>query len=285
MAPSLRQRLGGGGILIAPGAYNALVARQIEDAGFDACYATGAGIANTQLGLPDVGLLSFGEIVGQLRYICGATALPVIADADTGYGNPLNVHRTVIEFERAGAAAIQLEDQVDPKRCGHFEGKEVIPAEDMVQKIRAAVDARRDPQTVLIARTDARAGLGLEEGLRRARLYRDAGADATFVEAPRDESELRAIGALGFPQVANMVEGGKTPLYSAADLEAMGFRVVLFANAPMRAGLRATGELLEHLRRHGTTADVLDRIAPFSQRNAATRMDWVRELEERYRQG
>jgi 2-methylisocitrate lyase-like PEP mutase family enzyme len=279
----LRQLLGEPGILVAPGAYNALVARQVEDAGFRVCYATGAGIANAQLGLPDVGLLSFGEIVQQVRYICGATELPVIADADTGYGNPLNVFRTVREFEGAGAAAIQLEDQVDPKRCGHFDGKDVIPAEEMVQKVRAARDARRDPQTLIVARTDARAALGLEEALRRARLYHDAGAEVTFVEAPQDEAELRAVGALGFPQVANMVEGGRTPLLGADELAAMGFKVVLFANAPLRAGLRATAEILEHLRRRGTTADALDRVASFEQRHAATRMGWIRELEARYR--
>lgn len=281
-ASRLRELLARPGIVVAPGAYNALVARQIEDAGFAVCYASGAGIANSQLGLPDVGLLSFGEIVQQVRYICGATDLPVIADADTGYGNPLNVHRTVREFERAGVAGIQLEDQIDPKRCGHFDGKDVIAAEDMVQKLRAAVDARRNADTVLIARTDARATLGLDEALRRARLYRDAGADATFVEAPVSEDELRAIGALGFPQLANMVEGGKTPLCEAASLESMGFRIVLFANAALRAAIRAGAGVLAELRRTGTSAGALERIASFEERHAATRMDWIRALERRY---
>ncbi len=279
----LRELLAEDGILVVPGAYNALIARMIEDAGFKACYATGAGIANTQLGLPDVGLLSFGEIVQQIHYICGTTSLPVIADADTGYGNPLNVYRTVREFERAGVAAIQIEDQADPKRCGHFEGKEVIPAQDMVQKVRAACDARQNPATVIIARTDARATLGLEEALQRADLYHNAGADVTFVEAPSNEAELRMVSALGFPQVANMVEGGMTPLYSAAELRDMGFKIVIFANAPLRAGMKATSELLAHLKDKGTTSDTLDRIASFPERNAATRLPWIMEMEQRYR--
>ncbi len=189
----IRRLLAEPGILIVPGAYDALTARLIEDAGFPIVYATGAGISNSQLGLADVGLLSFGEIFQQVGRIVEATSSPVIVDADTGYGGPANVVRTVKEFARIGVGGIQLEDQVFPKQCGHFEGKSVVPAEEMVGKLHAALDAREDEELVVIARTDAREGLGLDAALERARAYAEAGADLTFVEAPLTKEEMARI--------------------------------------------------------------------------------------------
>ncbi|MBX6342311.1 MAG: isocitrate lyase/phosphoenolpyruvate mutase family protein, partial [Thermomicrobiaceae bacterium] len=222
----LREALARPGALVVPGAVDALNARLVEEAGFDAVYATGAGIANALLGLPDLGLATMSEILEQVRRIVAAVSIPVVADVDTGYGNPLNVYRTVQEFERAGVAAIQIEDQVSPKRCGHFSGKEVIPEEEMIRKIAAAREARRDDALVLIARTDALATHGLDEAVRRGRAYAAAGADLIFVEAPRSDAELAALPpAIPAPLVANMTEGGLTPLHSAAELAAMGYKV------------------------------------------------------------
>src|SRR2546427_3233237 len=217
----LRALLNAPGLIIAPGAYDGLSARLVEQAGFDVVYMTGSGAANSLLGEPDLGLTTMTEMANQAVRICAATSLPVIADADTGYGGPLNVRRTVQEYERAGVAGLHIEDQVFPKRCGHFEGKQVIPVEEMVGKIRAALDARTDPNLVIIARSDAAAVEGLDAALARGHAYEDAGADALFIEAPRALDELRAIGrSFHVPLVANMVEGGATPLQPAAELEA-----------------------------------------------------------------
>ncbi|MDR7554331.1 MAG: oxaloacetate decarboxylase [Armatimonadota bacterium] len=281
-ARTLRQRLAHGPIVVAPGAPDALTARIVERAGFEAVYFTGAGVAYTHLGAPDLGLVSLTEMTMRLAAVVEATRLPVIADADTGYGGALNVRRTVREFERAGAAAIQLEDQVFPKRCGHLDGKRVVPVEEMVGKIRAALDARRDPDTLLIARTDARAPLGLEAALERAHRYRDAGADVLFVEAPASRDELaRIASSLPPPVVANMVEGGRTPLCAAHELEAMGYRLVIFPGAAVRAAAAAVVKVMDALKRHGTTAGVLDAMLSFGELNALLGLPAWRDLEAR----
>lgn len=279
----IRRLLAEPGILIVPGAYDALTARLIEDAGFPIVYATGAGISNSQLGLADVGLLSFGEIFQQVSRIVEATSSPVIVDADTGYGGPANVVRTVKEFGRIGVGGIQLEDQVFPKQCGHFEGKSVVPAEEMVGKVHAALDAREDEELVVIARTDAREGLGLDAALERARAYAEAGADLTFVEAPLTREEMARIPKeVPVPQVANMVEGGKTPLLSADELEEMGYKVVLFANCVLRAGVKAVERILGVLKQEGTTAGHLELLISMEERNRLTGLEEISEWEKKY---
>jgi 2-methylisocitrate lyase-like PEP mutase family enzyme len=269
--------------VLAPGAPNALTARVVADSGFDVVYASGAGIANWALGVPDLGLTSMQEVVTEVGRICEAVGVPVIADADAGYGNALNVYRTVRELERAGVAAIQLEDQVDPKRCGHFEGKQVIDDTEMVAKLHAALDARRDSELMIIARTDARAVEGLDRAIERGRAYRDAGADAVFVEAPLDLGELARIGAeVPGPLVANIVEGGKTPIVGREELDDLGFAIVLYANLAARAAMHAMHEVLDELHAHGSSASVEDRIVTMQERNRLTGMDAWRALEARY---
>ncbi|MCL6649396.1 MAG: oxaloacetate decarboxylase [Chloroflexi bacterium] len=283
-ARRLRARLAEPGILIVPGVVDAITARLVEEAGFPAVYLTGAGLANAQFGLPDLGLIGLAEVAEQTVRIAEATSLPVIVDADTGYGNPLNVHRTVRVLERAGAAAIQLEDQVSPKRCGHFSGKQVIPCEEMVQKVRAAIEARRNPETVIIARTDALAIYGLEDAIVRAQRYWAAGADMIFVESPRDREQFLQIAhAVEAPLVANMVEGGHSPLLSAHDLEAMGYKVALFANTALRVALAAVREALAVLAREGSTATILDRLLSWEERQRLAGLPSWQALEERYR--
>jgi len=224
------------------------------------------------------------EMLDQVSYVVNAVGVPVIADVDTGYGNALNVYRTVREFEKAGVAAVQIEDQVMPKRCGHFAGKQVVPREEMVGKIKAALDARQD-DLVVIARTDAREPLGLEEAIERAEAYAEAGADVTFVEAPRSREELELIGrrlARRAPQVVNLMEGGLTPLVELADLERMGFKIVLYANSVLRASLKAVQDILLHLRQRGSTTEVLHRLFTKEERDALTALPRVLELERRY---
>src|SRR5881392_443142 len=227
----LRQLLSGPDLIVAPGAYDALSARLIAQSGFSAIYMTGFGTAASVLGQPDVGLLTMSEMVSRAGALAAVTGdIPLIADADTGYGNPINVRRTIHEYERAGVAGLHIEDQVWPKKCGHMEGKQVIPMEEMAQKIRAAVDARQDPDFVIIARTDANAVNGLEDALRRGQAYREAGADVIFIEAPRSMEELQAIGETfqGVPLLFNWAESGKTPLLPLNEIRALGFKLVIF---------------------------------------------------------
>lgn len=269
--------------LVLPGAPNALTARIVEDTGFDAVYLSGAGITNSFLGSPDIGLLTLSELIAHVAAVRAAVEIPIVVDADTGFGNAINVQRTVRDLARAGADAIQLEDQTSPKRCGHFEGKDVISADEMVGKIRAALDARPHDEVLVIARTDARAELGLEEACDRARRYVDAGADIAFVEAPQTAEELRHIGKqIDAPLVANMVEGGKTPLMSVEELTELGFGVHLYANAAMRAGIAGMQRVLGHLRETGSTSDVLDEMASFSERQRLVRKPLFDELDQRY---
>ena len=257
----LRELLARDEILIVPGAYDALIARMIEKVGFDAVYMTGGGTVNALTGLPDNGLITLTEMVMNARYMAQATSIPIISDADTGYGNAVNVMRTVREFEKAGVAAIHLEDQVAPKRCGHLEGKEVVTTEEMVGKIRAACAARNDPDFVIIARIDARAVLGFDEAIRRARAYREAGADVLFPEALESEEEFRefAKGVEG-PLLANMTEFGKSPYLTAQQFEAMGYKIVIFPVSTLRVALRAVLDFLTNLKERGTQKDLVDQM-------------------------
>lgn len=279
----IRRLLSEPGILIVPGAYDALTARLIKDAGFPVVYATGAGISNTQLGLADKGLLSFGEIVQQVGRIIEAVDGPVIVDADTGFGGPANVIRTVKELSRIGAGGIQLEDQVFPKQCGHFDGKSIVSQEEMVGKIQAALDARFDEELVIIARTDSRESEGLNAAIDRAQVYADAGADMTFIEAPLTRDEMARIPVeIPVPQIANMVEGGKTPLLDGKELAAMGFKMALFANCVLRAGVKGIQTILSTLHRDGTTVGKLNSLITMEERNRLTKLDIIEGWEKKY---
>jgi 2-methylisocitrate lyase-like PEP mutase family enzyme len=274
--------------VLAPGAFNALFARLIADAGFPAVYLSGAGVANSLLGRPDIGLVTMNEMVMIGERICDVVDIPVIADGDTGYGGVHNVARTIRAYERAGIAAIQLEDQTFPKKCGHFEGKEVVPVKQMLERIDAACDARANEDGILvIARTDARAPLGLEEALERARLYGEAGADILFVEAPQTVEELARVGhdLARWPLLANMVEFGKTPLLPAARLGELGFSVVITPGSITRVSTQAAEDVLAELAATGTTAGYLDRMKSFGAVNEMLGLPdanaWEADLAER----
>jgi 2-methylisocitrate lyase-like PEP mutase family enzyme len=249
---TLRDLLAGPEPVLAPGAYDALSARLVERAGFPAVYMTGFGASASLLGRPDVGLLSFDEMAGHARRLAQAVSVPLIADADDGYGNPLNVMRTVREYAAAGVAALHIEDQVAPKRCGHMEGKEVIDAAEMVEKVRAAVEARGEDGPLIIARTDARAVEGLDAALERARRYREAGADALFVEAPETEQEIEAVAAAfpDVPLVFNWVDGGKTPQLPLERIRELGFALVIYPVTTLFAAARAVADVLDGLGEH-----------------------------------
>lgn len=282
---TLRRLLEAPGITVAPGVTNAFDAKLAEKAGFPVVFTTGAGIANRFLGVPDLGLATMTEVMAVTRRVVDAVDVPVIADMDTGYGNHLNVVRTTQEAEHAGVGAFIIEDQVFPKRCGHFEGKAVEPVEVMVQKVVAARDARRDGDLVLIARTDALSTEGLEGALRRARAYLEAGADVIFVEAPNTEEELAAIPReLGVPCLVNMVEGGKTPLLDASELERMGYSLVVYANLALRASARAVEEAFAVLHRDGTSREVADTIFSWEERQGLVGLDEWLSLDERIAQ-
>ncbi|MFL5693274.1 MAG: oxaloacetate decarboxylase [Ktedonobacteraceae bacterium] len=281
----LRELLAQPDLLVAPGAYDALSARLIAQAGFPAVYMTGFGTAASVLGQPDVGLLTMSEMVSRAAALAAVIGeRPLIADADTGYGNPINVQRTVHEYERAGVAAIHIEDQVWPKKCGHMEGKQVIPLDEMVQKIRAAVDARQDPDFVIIARTDANAVYGLEDALHRGRAYREAGADVIFIEAPRSMEELRAI-AQAFPDVPllyNWAESGKTPLLSLEEIHALGFKLVIFPVSLLFAATQTLLSLLEVLKQGQTPTVFAERTISFAQFTEQVGLPDIQSLERRY---
>ncbi len=280
----LKELLARRAAVTVPGAANALFARVIEELGFEAVYVTGAGIANMLLGAPDVGLTTMTEVRDTAAAIAEAVSVPIIVDADTGYGNAVNVVRTVRALERAGAAGIQIEDQAFPKKCGHFAGKDVIAREEMVQKIKAAVDTRHDQSLQIIARTDAYAVEGLERALERAQAYVAAGADVTFVEAPTTLDELARIPkALDVPQVANIVFGGKTPDPGREKLAELGFSIVLYANAALQAALKASYDVLSVLKSEGSLRSVSDRLASFEERQRTVAKDEWDAREARYR--
>jgi 2-methylisocitrate lyase-like PEP mutase family enzyme len=267
---NLRDRLRQPEAVLAPGVYDALSALVAEQAGFEAVYLSGASVAYTRLGRSDVGLTTATEVEQVLACITDRVALPVIVDADTGFGNALNVQRTVRAFERAGAAMIQLEDQGFPKRCGHLDGKAVIPCAEMVGKLKAAVDARRQGDTLVLARTDAVAVEGLDSALERAESYLEAGADALFIEALRSVDEQRRACdrfAGRVPLLANMVEGGRTPLRSADELQALGFRIVIFPGGTVRAVAHGLHGYYASLRAHGTTTPWRERMLDFDGLN------------------
>ena len=279
----LREILNKREAVLLPGAANALAARIIEDLGFKAVYVTGAGITNTFLGSPDIGLISMTELVNHVSAMRDAVALPLIVDADTGFGNALNVARTIKALERSGANAIQLEDQEFPKRCGHFSGKSVIDCAEMVQKIHAAVDARDDADLIIIARTDALASHGFEGAIERAAAYIEAGADMTFVEAPKTEDEIAEIPRrLRAPQLINVVSGGLTPTIGLRELEAFGFSMILYANAALQASIAGMQNVLKHLKAHGTLEGVSAQLASFDERQRLVRKLRFDELEQKY---
>ena len=268
---------------LVPGAFNALSARVIADLGFEAVYVTGAGVTNMQLGLPDqafIGLSDIAEATGRMR---DAVALPLIVDADTGFGNAVNVRHAVRVLERAGADAVQLEDQLSPKRCGHFSGKAVVDCAEMVGKIHAAVDARADSGLLVMARTDARAVHGFEAAIERAQAYAEAGADILFVEAPESADEIRAL-PLRLPQplLMNMVIGGRTPLVDTAELGALGYAIVLYANAALQGALAGMQRALQALQRDGRLAEDPALVASFAERQRLVGKAEIDDWEQRY---
>ncbi len=285
-AAQLRAALAADEVLLAPGCYDALTALLIEQAGFACAYLGGASVAFTKLGRPDIGLATMSEMAETIANICARVSIPLVVDADNGFGNALNVQRTVRSYERAGAAAIQLEDQTLPKRCGHLPGKTLISQAEMLGKIHAAQDARHNDDTLIIARTDAIAVAGLDEALARGAAYAEAGADVVFVESPRDRDELARVGAELSPKVpllANMVEGGKTPILPARELAALGFRLVIFPGAMVRVLSLAGQEYLQALRRDGSTLNFLDRMNDFDAINAVIGTDAMLAEGERYK--
>ena len=264
----LRELLRGGDVIVAPGVWDGLSARLVSRSGFRAAYATGGGIARS-MGFPDLGLLSLREIVERLANIVEHAGVPIIADADTGYGNALNAQRAVREFERAGVAALHLEDQTFPKRCGHYDDKTVVPTREMAQKLRAARDAMSDPDIVLIARTDALAIEGLDAAIERAHAYAAAGADVIFVEAPVSVEQIETIARrVPQPKLINMFQGGKTPLVAVARLKALGYQIVIIPSDLQRAAIRAMDDVLAVLARDGSSAALADRMASFKDRES-----------------
>ena len=279
-AADLRGLLQAAGILVAPGVYDGLSARIAAAAGFQALYCSGGAVARST-GVPDLGLLSMTEVLVRVREVVDASPLPVIADADTGYGNAVNVVRTVREFERLGAAAIHLEDQLSPKKCGHYSGQELISAGEMVQKLHAALDTRRE--MLIIARTDARGQAGLEEAIRRARLYAEAGADIVFVEAPLSREEIETIArSVQAPLLINMFEGGRTPLIPAHKLAQMGYRVMIVPSDLQRAAIKAMQEVAATLLRDGSSAAMRDHLVSFADRERVVDLEKWNNLEVRY---
>ena len=268
---------------LLPGAFNALSARLIEDLGFEAVYITGAGVTNMSLGLPDQGFMGLAEIVEHTQRIRDAVRIPLIVDADTGFGNAVNVYHAVRQLERAGADCVQLEDQTSPKRCGHFNGKDVVDTEEMLGKIRAAVDARRDSGLLVMARTDAAAVHGYEAAVERAARFAEAGADILFVEALTEADQVRALpGLLDKPLLMNLVLGGKTPVLPREELAAVGYGFVLYANAALQAAVAGMTRALTQLRERGELAEDPALVAPFAERQRLVNKPAWDELEQRY---
>ncbi len=282
----LRQYLSGNKIVVAPGAHDALTAKIIEQVGFQAVYMTGYGQAASHLGKPDVGLLTLTEMVARASNIVEAVDVPVIADADTGFGNAVNVMRTVREYEKAGVAAIQLEDQVAPKKCGHMIGRQVVSKEEMVGKIKAAVDTRIDSDLMIMARTDARTVHGIGEALERAKAYEEAGADILFIESPETLEEMKQItGSFKVPVLANMVEGGRTPFLPVQELEQLGYNLVIFPTSSTYLVAKALTRLMAVLKETGTTAGLMPEMITFEEFNDLIGLTKIRELENIYIKG
>lgn len=283
-AAILKEKLNQKRALIVPGAANALAARVIESMGFEAIYLSGAGLTNTFYGLPDLGFINLSDLASHTSAIKDAVKLPLIVDADTGFGNALNVRQTIKVLERAGADAVQLEDQLSPKRCGHFNDKSVIPANEMIGKIKAALDARQNPDFLIIARTDANAVLGMDEALERSHAYQEAGADVIFVEAPKDLAEIkRIVTSLSTPQIINIVIGGKTPTLSHELLKELGFAMVLYANAALQGAVTGMQNALGTLRDTGQLDESSGLVASFELRQALVQKPLMDELELKYK--
>ena len=269
--------------LVFPGVYDAITARIAQKAGFEAMFQTGYGTSATLLGMPDYGFIGSTETIENARRICKAVSVPVIVDADTGYGNPLSVWKIVNELEAIGAAGIFLEDQKWPKRCGHMAGKEVIAKEEYAEKLRAALDARKSKEFIIVARTDARATEGLDSAIERGLLYKEIGADAIFVEAPKSIDEMKKIGkSIKAPLVANMIEGGATPMLSSQQLHKMGFNLILYPLSVLYANTFATLQILQELKKAGTTDRLRKHLVNFNQFNDIVELSKFRKMENKY---
>jgi 2,3-dimethylmalate lyase len=280
---SLAQRLRQPGLVVAPGVHDMVSLRLADSFGFDALYMTGFGTVASHLGLPDAGIATYTDMVQRVRTMASMATAPLIADGDTGYGGLLNVAHTVRGYEAAGAAAIQLEDQEFPKKCGHTPGRRVVPMADMVRKIRVAVEARSDKDFLIIARTDARTALGLDEALRRAEAYAEAGADVLFVESPESVEEMQRIGrTLDRPLVANMVEGGRTPVLSRTDLEAIGYRIAIFPVTALLAATEAMRAAYAQIRQHGSSTNLPVPLMPFSDLTKLMGFEEVWDFDRRH---
>lgn len=278
----LKRLLEGDDLVVAPGAHDALTGRVIEKTGFPAVYMTGYGQAASHLGRPDIGLMSMTEMVARARNISAVVDVPVIADADTGFGNVINVIRTVREYEAANVAAIQIEDQVLPKRCGHMLGREVVPVEEMVGKIKAGVATRTDPDFLIVARTDARTIHGIDAAIERGKAYEDAGADVIFVESPESIDEMYKLNEeLTKPTLANMVEGGRTPLVPNEKLKEIGYSLVIYPTASIFIAANSMLQLMSHLKENGSTAGLIDQMISFQEFNDLVGLDAaIKELED-----
>jgi 2-methylisocitrate lyase-like PEP mutase family enzyme len=284
MTSRLQQLIKGDRCIVAPGVADAFAARMVGMEGFEACYMTGFGTSLTRLGMPDIGLLTMSEMVDNAARIADACGIPLVADADTGYGNPMNVRRTIREYERAGVAGLHLEDQAWPKRCGHLAGKRVIPMAEMEAKLKAAVDSRHDGDFVVIARTDAIAVEGFEAALERGERYRAAGADMVFIEAPTSLAQLEALGKrfAGVPLLYNMAGSGKTPDLDNATMARLGFRLAIFPNWLLFAAIPAMRRMLRELKDKGSVAAIRGEVATFKEFTEIAGLPEVQELENRY---
>lgn len=279
----LKQLLKRDKLLVAPGCFDGLSARLVEEAGFEAAYLSGGAVARS-MGIPDIGLVTMSESIERAAQVVSAVKIPVIADADTGYGNAVNLVRTVREFERAGVAAIHIEDQITPKRCGHLDGKEVIPLAEIAKKLEAALAARTDPDFCIIARTDARGVHGFDDAVKRGRAFAQLGVDAVFVEAPQSEAELQEIPRqiTGVPLLVNVFKGGKTPMLPAAQLEKMGYRIAIYPSDTQRAGIHAMRQVLGLLKRDGTTEAMDASLTTFKERDKVVGLDDWQNIEKQF---
>jgi 2-methylisocitrate lyase-like PEP mutase family enzyme len=270
-------------LLVAPGCFDGLSARLIQEAGFEAAYLSGGAVARS-MGIPDIGLVTLSEVIDRAAQVASVVNIPIIADADTGYGNAINLVRAVREFERSGVAAIHIEDQITPKRCGHLDGKEVIPLEEMGKKLEAALASRTDPDFCIIARTDARGVHGFDDAIRRGRAFAKLGVDAIFVEAPQSEAELAEIprAIVGVPLLVNVFKGGKTPMLPVDRLQQMGYRIAIYPSETQRAGIHAMRQALGLLKRDGTTEAMDDALTTFKERDKIVGLDEWQRLEQRY---
>jgi len=280
---TLRQLLKRDKLLVAPGCFDGLSARLVEEAGFEAAYLSGGAVARS-MGIPDIGLVTLSETIDRAAQVVAAIKIPIIADADTGYGNAVNLVRTVREFERAGVAAIHIEDQITPKRCGHLDGKEVIPLAEMEKKLQAALATRTDPDLCIIARTDARGVNGLDDAITRGRAFAKLGVDAIFVEAPQSEEELTEIPRRipNVPLLVNVFKGGKTPMLPMQRLQEMGYRIAIYPSETQRAAIHAMRRALETLSREGTTESIDDSLTTFKERDRVVGLDDWQKIEREY---